>query len=62
MITSPSFSSGKLRGMNPIMQRSIDKLNAYFERLSGKGSGVMETKKIIAGFTMGKSNFLPKDQ
>ena len=33
-ITSPAFSSGKLRSMQPIVQRSVDKLVAYFDRLT----------------------------
>ena len=51
-ITSPTFSSGKLRGMNLLMDRCINKLVGYFDKISTKGSGVFNTKEVIAGFTI----------
>jgi len=51
-ITSPSFTSGKLRGMNPLMNRCIDKLNAYMHNLCKTGDGVLDTKEIVSGFTI----------
>jgi len=51
-ITSPSFTSGKLRGMNSLMNRCIDKLNAYLDNLCTKGGGVLKTKEIVSGFTI----------
>ena len=55
-ITSPAFTSGKLRSMQPIVQASVDNLVAYFDRLvnsSTEKKGVLEnTKKIISGFTI----------
>ena len=38
--------------MNSIMRKSVDKLDSYFARLSRDGSGVMDTKQTIAGFTI----------
>ena len=46
------LNSGKLRGMHSIMQKSIDKLDDYFDRLSNNENGIMDTKNIIAGFTI----------
>ncbi len=53
MITSPSFSSGKLRGMSSIMSKSVDKLNSYFYKMakSEEEGGVIEVKRTMAGFT-----------
>lgn len=57
-ITSPAFTSGKLRSVQPIIQSSVEKLVAYFNRLTdhhqeGKSSGLMgNTKKIFSGYTI----------
>lgn len=54
MITSPSFSSGKLRGMSSIMSKSVDKLNSYFYKMAKseeEEGGVIEVKRTMAGFT-----------
>src|SRR5699024_3101026 len=51
-ITSPSFTSGKLRNMHSLMDRCVNKLVDYFEKLTRNGSGVMETRKVIIGFTI----------
>lgn len=52
MITSPSFSSGKLKGMGQIMAKSVGKLNSYLEKMAGGSErGVIDTKRTMAGFT-----------
>lgn len=67
-ITSPAFTTKKLRSMQPIIQKSIDKLDAYLGRLVDKTTseggeqtskcpfsgkgGIMETKKVLTGFTI----------
>lgn len=51
-ITSPSFTSGKLRGMNPLMNKCIDKLVGYFDNLSANSDRSFNTKDVIAGFTI----------
>ncbi|KAH9395143.1 hypothetical protein TYRP_005214 [Tyrophagus putrescentiae] len=44
-IASPSFTSGKLRSMAPLMNRCIEKLVTYFNSVAENGSGVIKTKK-----------------
>lgn len=55
-ITSPAFTSGKLRSVQPIVQSSVDKLVAYFNRLigqKGENSGLMgDTRKVFSGFSI----------
>lgn len=55
-ITSPAFTSGKLRSVQPIVKSSVDKLVAYFDRLTSRSkseSALMEnTKKVFSGFTI----------
>lgn len=61
MITSPSFSSGKLKGMGKIMGKSVVKLNAYFEKIAnGAENGVIDAKRTMAGFTTDVSLILSK--
>ena len=35
-ITSPAFTSGKLRGMNALMNQCCDKFVAYFDKITGE--------------------------
>jgi len=51
-ITSPSFTTGKLRGMGPMMNRCVEKLFTYLDGNIDQGSGVIDTKQVIAGFTI----------
>ncbi|KAH9394160.1 hypothetical protein TYRP_021294 [Tyrophagus putrescentiae] len=51
-IASPSFTSGKLRSMAPLMNRCIEKLVTYFNSVAENGSGVIKTKEVLAGFTI----------
>lgn len=55
-ITSPAFTSGKLRSVQPIVQSSVDKLVAYFNRLTSQkteNSGLInDPKKVFYGFTI----------
>lgn len=50
-ITSPAFTSGKLRQMNPLMEQCVLKLMNYFAKVSQSGEAV-EVKKVISGFTI----------
>ncbi|KAH9387714.1 hypothetical protein TYRP_008908 [Tyrophagus putrescentiae] len=52
-ITSPSFTSGKLKGMMSIMGHSTAKLCSYFEKVvaNKEGGGEVDTKKVMAGFS-----------
>ncbi|KAH9394069.1 Cytochrome P450 3A4 [Tyrophagus putrescentiae] len=54
-ITSPTFTSGKLRGMNGMMSKCVQSLVRYLDKLVEKeeeGGAVMDTKEVIAGFTI----------
>ena len=57
-ITSPAFTSGKLRSVQPIVQKSVDHLVAYLDRLvssapeKAEGGLLENTKKVMAGFTI----------
>lgn len=51
-IASPSFTTGKLRFMSATMNKSIVNLFDYFDEIIDQANGIIETKKVIAGFTM----------
>ena len=51
-ITSPSFTSGKLKGMVPLMEKCIDKFAAYFDKVIQEQGGVIDVKKVTSGFTI----------
>ena len=51
-ITSPSFTSGKLKGMVPLMEKCIDKFAAYFDNVIKEKDGLIDVKKVTAGFTI----------
>ena len=51
-ISSPSFTSGKLRGMTPLMDKCIDKFVDYFDNVIKKNNGVINVRKVTAGFTI----------
>lgn len=51
-ITSPSFTSGKLRGMVSMMEKCIDKLVDYLDEMIQKQNGVINVRKVTTGFTM----------
>lgn len=50
-ITSPSFSTGKLRGMHKVMNQCVDKLCRYFEKMGAKSSngGNVNVKEMVTG-------------
>ena len=48
-ITSPTFTSGKLRGMYPLMCNCVHKLINYLDCVA---DGVINTKEVITGFTI----------
>ena len=50
-ILSPSFSSGKLRGMTGLMLESVHKLENHFDTLVKNGKP-FDIKKVMAGFTI----------
>jgi len=50
-ITSPAFTSGKLRGMHHLISKCINKLENYLDRLIDQG-GVMNTREVVRGFTI----------
>ena len=52
IITTPSFTSGKLRAMVPLMENCIDKFVAYFDKAINEQDGVIDVKKVTAGFTI----------
>ncbi len=47
-IVSPAMTTGRMRGMHRLMQRSVGKLVSYLEKLSSN-SGILDTKKVVAG-------------
>ncbi|XP_017492981.1 PREDICTED: cytochrome P450 3A9-like, partial [Rhagoletis zephyria] len=51
-ITSPSFTSGKLKGMHGLMNKSVDKLCDYFSKAINTDSGNMNIKEVAMGFTI----------
>lgn len=54
-ITSPTFTSGKLKGMQAIMSRSIENLGKYFDHiLEAKGNEPQsfDSKEVISGLTV----------
>src|SRR5699024_3496165 len=50
-ITTPAFTTGKLKGMYGLMGNCISKLDAFFERTAAEG-GLIDTKEVMAGFTI----------
>lgn len=51
-ITSPSFSSGKLRGMHVLMDKSINDLAAYFDKVIAKDIKELNIKEVMMGLTI----------
>ncbi|KAJ6223022.1 hypothetical protein RDWZM_001567 [Blomia tropicalis] len=52
-ITSPTFTSGKLRGMQMLMDRCVDKLANYFDRIiDSPKNGCLNAKEVVTGFTI----------
>lgn len=57
-ITSPAFTSGKLRAMHGLMERSINKLTSFLDGVtssssSGNKEGLLkDVKEVAAGFTI----------
>ncbi|XP_017480423.1 PREDICTED: cytochrome P450 3A8-like [Rhagoletis zephyria] len=53
-VTSPAFTTGKLRAMHPLMTKCIDKLELYFDSLLIGNSFVTinDFKDAISGFTV----------
>lgn len=58
-ITSPAFTSGKLRAMHPLMDRGIGKLTTYLDSVidsgstsSKEGNLLKDVKETVAGFTI----------
>lgn len=56
-ISSPAFTTNKLRGMNNLMIHCISKLSSYFENISKVGSGIINVKEVMTGFTIDVSEF-----
>lgn len=48
-ITSPSFTSGKLKNMTVMMNICVDRMLAYFDQLCDTTDGVINTKKVVSG-------------
>lgn len=55
-ITSPAFTSGKLRAMHSLMDRGIQKLTTYLDSVletsSTDGAVLKDVKETVAGFTI----------
>ncbi|XP_075677184.1 cytochrome P450 3A41-like [Dermatophagoides pteronyssinus] len=51
-IASPSFTTGKLRAMTKTMNNCVDRLFNNLDKIIDQSNGQLETKKIVAGFTM----------
>ncbi|OTF71484.1 hypothetical protein BLA29_003143, partial [Euroglyphus maynei] len=51
-IASPSFTTGKLRAMTKTMNNCVDRLFENFEKIIQQSDSVLETKKVVSGFTM----------
>src|SRR5699024_3158275 len=51
-ITSPSFTTGKLRGMHGLMTQAVEKLDTYFNQSIQNNKGHMNIKEVIMGFTI----------
>lgn len=52
-ITSPTFTSGKLKGMSGQMDKCVDKLSKFFnDCVQSPETSIIDTKKVITGFTI----------
>ena len=51
-ITTPAFTSGKLRRMFPLLKNATDKLEKYFEKICKNKQTTVDIKTVIAGFTI----------
>lgn len=52
-ITSPAFTSGKLRGMHGLMNVGVGKMVKYLDSVLEKDGGIIKsTKDVCAGFTI----------
>ncbi|XP_017472908.1 PREDICTED: cytochrome P450 6k1-like [Rhagoletis zephyria] len=51
-ITSPSFTSGKLKLMHGIMEQCVKKLERYLKKDIAANGGVINLKESITGFTI----------
>ena len=51
-ITTPAFTSGKLRRMFPLLKEATDKLENYFEGVCKNKQATVDIKTVIAGFTI----------
>lgn len=51
-ITSPAFTSGKLRRMFPLLKKATDKLENYFSGIVANGQAAVDIKKVVSGFTI----------
>lgn len=49
---SPSFTTGKLKGMHEMMNKCVDKLENYFKKVSKVNGGEVNVKEILTGFTV----------
>ncbi|KAH9402684.1 hypothetical protein TYRP_015432, partial [Tyrophagus putrescentiae] len=52
IITGPTFSSSKLRGMTQVMSRCVDKLVVHLNKVIDKEEGLLQTKDAIIGLTI----------
>lgn len=54
-LVTPTFTSGKLKGMSPLMMKCIGKLNDYLGNLidqSNSAKAELDTKTVLSGFTI----------
>lgn len=54
-LTTPSFTTGKLKSMNRLMLTCVDKLDTYFQKVTGKALGEahpIELRQVFSGFTI----------
>lgn len=52
-IISPSFTTGKLRGMHLMMERCVEKLSDYFDSIiASKTKGALNIKEVMTGFAV----------
>ena len=51
-ITSPSFTSGKLRAMIPLMEKCVDQFVRFLDKKVQNNGGVINVKEVTTGFTI----------
>lgn len=51
-ITTPTFTTGKLRRMHGMMQMCVNKLTNYLDTVTQGGPNEIDTKNVVSGFTI----------